>query len=79
MSRDLRRENAALRARLRDTETRLMLLASAVLAGDRAAEPLARLVAADRLKPDGESQEPPSPQSESQVPDPPTPKGVTAP
>ncbi len=71
MSRDLRRENAALRARLRDTETRLRLLVSAVLAGDQAAEPLARLVAADRLRTDGASQEPPSPPSESQVPDPP--------
>jgi hypothetical protein len=60
MSRDQHRENAALRARLRDTETRLRLLAAAVLTGDQGAEALARLLLGGTLEADGVSQVPPS-------------------
>lgn len=60
MSRDQARENAALRARLRDTTLRLQLLAQAVAQGDDAAQPLARLLLAGTLEADGVSQVPPS-------------------
>lgn len=63
MPRDLRRENAALRTRLRDTQTRLHLLASAVLADTDAATSLARLLLSDTLNSDGVSQEPPPAQT----------------
>jgi hypothetical protein len=64
MTRDTQRENIALRQRLRDTESRLRLLASAVLADDAGAQALARLLLTSpdpaRLDLDGVSPWPPS-------------------
>jgi hypothetical protein len=53
-------EAAELRARLRETQTRLRLLAAAVAAGDPGAQSLARLLLAGNLDVDGVSQRPPS-------------------
>jgi len=60
VSRDLQRENVALRQRLRDTETRLRLLAAAVAADDVGARTLARMLLSGSLDTDGVSQWPPS-------------------
>jgi len=60
VSRNPHAENAELRARLRDTELRLRLLAQAVAQGDPAAQPLAALLLGGNLTSDGASQRPPS-------------------
>lgn len=61
MSRDLARENADLRTKLRDVQVRLRLLAGAVVAGDPGARELARMLLGGSMEADGVSQRPPSP------------------
>ena len=64
MTRNPTAEAAALRARLRDSQTRLNLLAALVLQDTDGARALARLLLSDpaaRLAGDGASQRPPSP------------------
>lgn len=60
MTRNPHAEAAELRQRLRDTDTRLRLLAAAVVAHDPGVESLARLLLGARMDTDGVSQRPPS-------------------
>lgn len=61
MSREPARENADLRAKLRDVQVRLRLLAGAVVAGDPGARELARMLLGGTVDADGVSLRPPSP------------------
>lgn len=60
MTRNPHAEAADLRQRLRDTETRLRLLAAAVVAHEPGVESLARLLLGPILEVDDVSQRPPS-------------------